>query len=140
MAEESKIRVGLVGVGNWARYGHIPALRLLPEYEIVAVSSRRLEKAKEIGKTFGIPHPYGDKNGAMFQTQLEGGKCNQTGLQIDLTGTHGDLQITNEKAFVTKHNDIIRGAQDDGDAWRELPTPIISTPSPPRNLMPACRI
>jgi len=34
----AKIRVGILGVGNWARYGHIPALRLLPQYEIVAVS------------------------------------------------------------------------------------------------------
>ncbi|WP_263381203.1 Gfo/Idh/MocA family protein [Granulicella arctica] len=300
MAVQSKIRVGLVGVGNWARYGHIPALKLFPEYEIVAVSSRSLEKAREIGKTFEIPYVYGDmqqlvedpavdlvvvlppapehaaivkaailagkdvycewplttntqdsrellrlaeergvrhlvglqrtlgasalhlrgllsegyvgrlrsvrmhvsmagfgpvrsasldwtipasnfshvlsiygghfmdmlfhatgqpaaitslvrtqfpeltsstgesfpnetpdgvmlmgtlKNGAMFQIQLEGGKCNQTGLQIDITGTDGDLQITNEKAFVTKHDDIIRGAQGDGGSWKELPTP-----------------
>ena len=54
MAEESRIRIGLVGVGNWARYGHIPALKLLPEYDLVAVSSRSLEKAKEIGRTFDI--------------------------------------------------------------------------------------
>ena len=60
MAEQRKIRVGLVGVGNWARYGHIPALGLLPEYEIVAVSSRSLEKAKEIARTFEIPHAYGE--------------------------------------------------------------------------------
>ena len=60
MAGQSKIRVGLVGVGNWARYGHIPALKLLPEYEITAVSSRSLEKAREIGKTSNIPHTYGD--------------------------------------------------------------------------------
>jgi hypothetical protein len=36
MADRNIIRVELVGVGNWARYGHIPALKLLPEYEIVA--------------------------------------------------------------------------------------------------------
>ena len=60
MAEESRIRVGLVGVGNWARYGHVPALKLLPEYDIVAVSSRSLEKAKEIGRTYDIPRRYGD--------------------------------------------------------------------------------
>jgi predicted dehydrogenase len=300
MAGRSKIRVGLVGVGNWARYGHIPALRLLPEYEIVAVSSRSLEKAREIARAFDIPHAYGEMqqlvddadvdlvavlapapehaamvktaiaagkdvycewplttntsdseellrlaeqrgvrhlaglqrtvgasalhlrnllaegyigrlrsvrmhvsmagfgpvrsasldwtipaknfshvlsiygghfmdmlfyavgqpatitalvptqfpeltssrgesfrnetpdavmvigtlvNGAMFQIQIEGGKCNQTGLQIDMTGTDGDLQVTNERAFVTKHDDLIRGAQGAGDSWRELHTP-----------------
>lgn len=299
MAGRSIIRVGLVGVGNWARYGHIPALKLLPEYEIVAVSSRSLEKARDIAKTFNIPHAYGEaqqlvedaevdlvvvlppapdhaaivkaaivagkdvycewplttstkdseellrlaeqnavrhfvglqrtvgasslhlhhllyegyvgrlrsvrmqvnmagfgpvrsasldwtipaenfshvlsiygghfmdmlfhavgqpssitavvrtqfpeltnsngessrnetpdgvmvmgtlENGAMFQIQIEGGKCNQTGLQIDITGTNGDLQITNERSFVTKHHDMIRGAQGEDGNWSELTT------------------
>jgi predicted dehydrogenase len=56
----SKIRVGLVGVGNWARYGHIPALRLLPEYEITAVASRQRSSAEEIAKDFGISHAFDD--------------------------------------------------------------------------------
>jgi predicted dehydrogenase len=56
----AKIRVGIVGVGNWARYGHIPALRLLPEYEIVAVSSRREETASAIAREFFIPHVFDD--------------------------------------------------------------------------------
>lgn len=55
-----KIRVGLVGVGNWGRYGHIPALRLLPEYEIVAVSSRRQETAAALASEFGIRHALAD--------------------------------------------------------------------------------
>ena len=46
MSEQQPIRVGLVGVGNWATYGHIPALRLLPQYQIVAVCSRSMEKAR----------------------------------------------------------------------------------------------
>ena len=311
MAKVSRIRVGLVGVGNWARYGHVPALKFLPGYDIVAVASRSLEKAREIGRAFDIPHTYGDiqqlvdnaevdlvavlspapeharavkaailagkdvycewplttntkdsqellqlaelrgvrhlvglqrtvgsstlhlrnllsegyvgqlrsvrmhvsmagfgpvrsasldwtipaknfshvlsiygghfmdmlfhavgqpttitslvrtqfpkltsstgesfpnetpdgvmvmgtlENGAMFQIQLEGGNRNQTGLQIDLTGTDGDLQVTNEKAFVTKHNDLIRGAQGDGQIWRELPTPNHLSLLPPTEL------
>jgi predicted dehydrogenase len=87
------------------------------------------ELASSTGESFRNETPDGVmvmgtlKNGAMLQIQLEGGKCNQTGLQIDLTGTDGDLQITNERAFVTKHNDTIRGAQGDGGSWRELHTP-----------------
>jgi predicted dehydrogenase len=57
---EQKVRVGIVGVGNWARYGHIPAFRLLPGYEITAVSSRRIETAQEIAKTFGISAAFSD--------------------------------------------------------------------------------
>jgi predicted dehydrogenase len=51
-----KIRVGIVGVGNWAEYGHIPSLKLLPEYEITAISSRDQEKADAVAKRHGIKH------------------------------------------------------------------------------------
>jgi predicted dehydrogenase len=60
-AANDRIRAGLIGVGNWARYGHIPALRSLKEqYEITAVSSRQMSRAEELAKGFGIPHAFGD--------------------------------------------------------------------------------
>src|SRR5438132_9877204 len=49
-----KIRVGIVGIGNWGRYGHIPVLRLLPYYEIAAVASRRKEYGGQVGE--GVWH------------------------------------------------------------------------------------
>ncbi|WP_295993928.1 Gfo/Idh/MocA family oxidoreductase [Rugamonas sp.] len=51
-----KIRVGLVGVGTWAEYGHIPSFKLLPEYEIVAVMSRDQEKADAVAARHGIKY------------------------------------------------------------------------------------
>lgn len=60
MTIKNKIRIGIIGVGNWGRYGHIPAIQLLPDFEIVAVSSRRLENAKKIAGEFGIPHTFSD--------------------------------------------------------------------------------
>jgi predicted dehydrogenase len=60
-AAKKRTRVGLIGVGSWARYGHIPALKSLDEkYEIVAVSSRQFDKAQNLAKEFGVPHAYGD--------------------------------------------------------------------------------
>jgi|SRR5579859_880624 len=53
---ERKIRVGLIGAGNWAKRGHIPVLQLLPEFEITTVQARRREQAEAIAKQFGIPH------------------------------------------------------------------------------------
>ena len=49
-----KIRVGLIGVGHWAEYGHLPALQLLPDYELTAVHSRSPEKAAELALRHGI--------------------------------------------------------------------------------------
>jgi hypothetical protein len=31
-----KIWAGIIGIGNWGRYGHVPVLQLLPKFEIVA--------------------------------------------------------------------------------------------------------
>ncbi len=52
----SSIRVGLIGVGNWAIRGHLPILQLLPDYHIVAVQSRRREAAENAARLFGIPY------------------------------------------------------------------------------------
>lgn len=298
MSKLNTTRVGLVGVGYWAKYGHIPALRLLPQYEITAVSSRSKAKADELAKAFEVPYSFDDvaklishpevdlvavlspapdhasivkaaiaagrdvycewplttsteaseellalaqragirhviglqrtvgassealrdliasgyvgrlrsvrmhvsmagfgqtrspslewtmsasnfshvlsiygghfmdmlfhavgrpttinaivstqfpeltlsgtvqsfpnetpdavmaigtfEGGALFQIQIEGGKQHQSGLQIDITGTAGDLKVWNEKSFVTKHPDIIEGAQGEGGSWSEL--------------------
>ena len=43
-----KIRVGIVGLGHWSEYGHLPALKLLPDYELTAVYSRSAEKAASL--------------------------------------------------------------------------------------------
>jgi predicted dehydrogenase len=67
----SKIRIGIVGVGNWARYGHIPALRLLPEYEVTAVSSRRQETADAIAKEFGVAHAFDDAQTLIHHPEVD---------------------------------------------------------------------
>lgn len=63
------------------------------------------------------------ENGALYQVQIEGGKRHNAGLQIDITGTAGDLRITNEKSFVTTHDNIIEGANGSNGAWSILPVP-----------------
>jgi predicted dehydrogenase len=63
------------------------------------------------------------QSGALFQIQIEGGKQNRSGLQIDITGTTDDLKVWNEKSFVTQHHDVIEGAQGEGGSWRELKVP-----------------
>jgi predicted dehydrogenase len=63
------------------------------------------------------------KNGALFEVQIEGGKLQQSGLQIDITGTSGDLRVTNTRSFGTKQDNLIEGSQGDGDEWQMLPSP-----------------
>jgi len=54
-----KIRVGIIGAGGWAKYGHIPALKSLKQFEIVAVSSRKIATAVETARQFQIEHAFG---------------------------------------------------------------------------------
>src|SRR5258708_8550260 len=56
MKDQKKIRLGLIGVGNWALFAHVRVLRLLAEYEIVAVDSQRKEAAMAAATEYGIPH------------------------------------------------------------------------------------
>ncbi|MBB3458295.1 putative dehydrogenase [Rhizobium sp. BK313] len=54
---KNRIRVGIVGVHpdkGWAATGHIPALRLLPEYEITTISHHERELANAAAEKFGI--------------------------------------------------------------------------------------
>ena len=55
-SRDRPIRVGLVGVGNWARHGHLRVLSLLPQYALSAVQSRRREAAQGAADAFSIPH------------------------------------------------------------------------------------
>jgi predicted dehydrogenase len=59
---KEKIRVGIIGLGGWAKYGHIPVLQALKDdYEIVAVSSRKIELAREYAEKFNIRHAFDDE-------------------------------------------------------------------------------
>jgi predicted dehydrogenase len=71
MSTTKKIRVGLVGIGNWGRYGHVPVLQLLPNFEINAVSSRRKEAAEETAREFGIRHALTDPNELITHPEVD---------------------------------------------------------------------
>ncbi|MFM0395100.1 Gfo/Idh/MocA family protein [Paraburkholderia phytofirmans] len=54
----SKIHVGIIGSGGWARYGHIPALQSLDGFEVVALSGRNKEKVRKYADEFNIGHAF----------------------------------------------------------------------------------
>jgi predicted dehydrogenase len=66
--------------------------------------------------------------------QLEGGKQNLAGLQIEITGTEGDIKVLNERAFVTRHHDVIEAARVDHGQWTCLLPPTDTRLIPPSGL------
>lgn len=70
-----KIRLGILGASAnpfaWASAAHIPALKSLPEYELVAVASRNQENADAAAAKHGIPRAYGDYHEMLAQPDLD---------------------------------------------------------------------
>ena len=64
MPEDSRphpVRVGIVGLTpgrSWAARAHLPALRALPEYEVVGVASSSAESAAAAARALAIPRSY----------------------------------------------------------------------------------
>lgn len=64
-----RIKVGVVGANmtandplrhSWGARAHLPALRALPEFEVVAVCTNHLETAQHTADHFGIPLAFAD--------------------------------------------------------------------------------
>jgi predicted dehydrogenase len=72
---------------------------------------------------------------AVLTVHIEGGKRNGSGVQIDITGTEGDLRITNASAFGDVGDDYqIRGAQGDRKPLEPLLVPASYQRLPASNL------
>jgi predicted dehydrogenase len=92
------IRVGIVGVNahrGWAAEAHIPALRALPAYEIVALSTTRQESADAAAAAFGIPLAFSDHRELV---------------------THPDVDLVVVAVKVTHHREIVTAALEAGKA------------------------
>ena len=100
-ADSDKIRVGVVGLGHWSEYGHLPSLQLLPEYELTAVYSRSAEKAASLVARHGF-------------------KYAASSLQELVSHPEVDLVLVLTPAF--QHEEGIRAAIDAGkDVYCEWP-------------------
>ena len=58
------IRVGVIGA-SFAKAAYLPALRYVPDAEVVAIASARIDSARASAAAFGVPHAYDD-----WQTML----------------------------------------------------------------------
>jgi predicted dehydrogenase len=64
------------------------------------------------------------ENGALLSFQIEGGKLHNSGLQIDITGTNGDLKISNPSSFGHARENLIQGGHGKETPFLELQIPL----------------
>ncbi len=50
------IRVGVVGIGGAAQINHLPALKKLPDVEVVALCDTDRDKVRRVAQKFGVEH------------------------------------------------------------------------------------
>jgi predicted dehydrogenase len=63
MAKSSRLRVGIIGASasrGFASIAHIPALRALPQFEIVAVGTARQESAEAAARHYQVQYAFSD--------------------------------------------------------------------------------
>ncbi len=71
---EPRLGVGIIGVSpvrGWAAAAHIPALRVLPNYEIRAVSAHSAESARAAGRVFGVSAVFSDYEQLVTQPDID---------------------------------------------------------------------
>src|SRR5881628_116210 len=71
---KSTLGVGIIGVSpirGWATTAHIPALRVLPNYEIRALSAHNAESARAIGEAFGVSAVFSDHEELLIQPDID---------------------------------------------------------------------
>ncbi|TCC16887.1 Gfo/Idh/MocA family protein [Kribbella speibonae] len=68
------MRVGIIGASpdrGWAMRAHIPALRALDDFELVAVGTSRPESARQAGEVFGVPLAFADASELVRHPEVE---------------------------------------------------------------------
>jgi predicted dehydrogenase len=62
-ASDRPIRVGVIGASTtgWGRLAHLPALATIPGLEVTAVSTTRMESARQTADEFGVAEAYDDE-------------------------------------------------------------------------------
>ena len=65
-------RIGVVGIGWWATFNHIPTIAACPEAEVVAICDLDRERLEVAGERFGIEARYTDLDRMMAEERLDG--------------------------------------------------------------------
>lgn len=64
------MKVGIIGA-SFARAAYLPALRHVPDAEVVALASARMESARRAASEFGVPHAYDDWQAMLGSHELD---------------------------------------------------------------------
>ncbi|HEU5090828.1 MAG TPA: Gfo/Idh/MocA family oxidoreductase [Roseiflexaceae bacterium] len=97
-------RIGIVGAGAIATYGHIPGFQAAPGTEVVAICDTNLERAQAAASKFNIPKAYSDYRDMIAAGNLDAisvGVPNALHAPVALAGLEAGLNVFCEKPMAT---------------------------------------
>jgi predicted dehydrogenase len=67
------IGVGIIGASeqSWAAVAHVPAIQSLPDFELRAIATSRLESAESAARTFGVGSYFGDSRQLVVHPEVQ---------------------------------------------------------------------
>ena len=67
-----RARIGIIGAGWWAVANHIPALKAIPECQIVAVNRLGSQELAEVQSAFGVERGFEDYRDMLARVEMDG--------------------------------------------------------------------
>ncbi len=68
---EKKLRIGVIGAGNWAKKAHLPAFANQENVEVVGITDLDVSRAKNLSKEFRIPKHYSNLDNMLAEADLD---------------------------------------------------------------------
>jgi predicted dehydrogenase len=90
---EKKIKIGVIGCGEIGQIAHIPYLKELPQYELVAICDLSQKIIDQVGDQYGIAHRYVDYKKMLSEVEME----------AVVVSNHDHYQLVVDAANAGKH-------------------------------------
>ena len=68
---DGKLRVGIIGMGVYAAFAHVPQLKAIAQVEVAAISRRNPERLAMAQAAFDVPKAYTDWREMLEQEPLD---------------------------------------------------------------------
>ena len=92
---ESKLRIGVLGAGAWAKFAHIPGWLRDPRCEVVALCDTEGERARDLAAHFAIPEATADWQTVVSRPDID--------LIDVVTPSHTHLELATAALEAGKH-------------------------------------
>jgi predicted dehydrogenase len=120
MAEQRKLRFGVIGAGGFAETCHVPGLQSHPHAEVVALCGRRPDHARAMADRLGVPEVHTDYRELCARDDLDGVTIttpNAVHAEQALAAFAGGKHVFCEKPLgmtVTEVREMLRAAEESG--------------------------